>query len=132
MAGSNSCVSGFRTPAEAREFRDAAALGDDWRLVDLREERPRHTRSSLEAARREMIEQIFESTDFGDREVAAFNGWDYDGAHGFSRVVFLENGSGDSIRTGIEIQFVEHTAEDWVVHGPGLDDLDEEPDEPGM
>lgn len=112
-AGSNTCISGFRDPAEAREFRSSSRLSSDWCLVDLRDDRPRHTRSKLEAARREKIESIFEDHVFPS-DVEDVSGWEYDGEDRFQRPVFLQDPEGDSRQVTFSVTFRERTSEDWV------------------
>lgn len=113
-AGSNSCISGFRDPAEAREFREEAGLGDCWHLVDLREDRTRYVRSTLELARRNKLEEIIDAHEF-DHVVADMSGWLYDGSDTFSRPVFLEVSGQDSLEITFTVTFRANTPEDWVI-----------------
>lgn len=113
-AGSNTCISGFRDPAEARDFRASSEMSSDWHVVDLREDRPRHTRSTLEVARRQQIESIFEEAEFSS-DVEDVSGWEFDGEDTFRRPVFLSNPGGDSLRVDFSVSFRPRTSEDWEV-----------------
>lgn len=102
--GSNLCLSGFETPDEARDYRDRFG-SQDWRIMDLRPERPALTQTALYMQRRLRISEIYEGWDFGEFVVEGQSGWEHDGRDRFSRHVFFDTGAEDSLAIAFAIEF---------------------------
>ena len=73
----------------------------------------------LNEVRHQVAEEAFANYDFGDCEVEASNGWEYEEpGRSMQRIVFLKNLTGDSIRAIYHVIFTDdesaHIADDYM------------------
>lgn len=58
-----------------------------------------------------VLENLWDNYDFEDRVVAGFNGWERHSPDNYSRIFFLENKDGPSLRATFNVKFERGTIE---------------------